>query len=236
MIKWKDMKTEGSEDMYTILMRNDKSLIATNRTTIYQREKLVDKLEFLIPYQYADLDIRDCMIVLKYVDQGNIAQSESLTKDDDLYKDNYVRCVLPVNTKITKFAGNLTLRLTFIKVNENSESDVVMHSGETTLTVNPLKDMYAHVTDESLEILDKQMIEMKAMLDAANALNEAIDKEKADDLSYENNTLQLVSNGVKIGTPKVLDQANEFDIVEFGEADPSPDEPSQNDDNTIVEF
>ena len=30
--------------MYTILMRNDKSLIATNRTTIYQREKLVDKL------------------------------------------------------------------------------------------------------------------------------------------------------------------------------------------------
>ena len=96
--------------------------------------------------------------------------------------------------------------------------------------------MYAHVTDESLEILDKQMIEMKAVLDAANALNEAIDKEKADDLSYENNTLQLVSNGVKIGTPKVLDQANEFDIVEFGEADPSPDEPSQNDDNTIVEF
>ena len=67
-------------------------------------------------------------------------------------------------------------------------------------------------------------------------LNESIDKNKADDLSYEDNTLQLMSNGKKIGTPQTLDQLNEFEIVNF-DSDDSPDEkPEKNYNNTILEF
>lgn len=224
--------------MYTFLLNKDKSLLATERIKIYQREKLVDKVQFILPQSYEDIDLtnKNVSIILKYVDQEGNAQSEFLVKDDELYKDNYVRCELPIDTNITKFAGNITLHLTIIYLDVENQINQVMHSSETILTISPLKDMYVNINDKSLEILDQKIIELQASIEAANILNESIDKNKADDLSYEDNTLQLMSNGKKIGTPQTLDQLNEFDIVNF-DSDDSPDEkPEKNDNNTILEF
>lgn len=224
--------------MYTFLLNKDKSLLATERIKIYQREKLVDKVQFILPQSYEEIDLtnKNVSIILKYVDQEGNAQSEFLVKDDELYKDNYVRCELPIDTNITKFAGNITLHLTIIYLDVENQINQVMHSSETILTISPLKDMYVNINDKSLEILDQKIIELQASIEAANILNESIDKNKADDLSYEDNTLQLMSNGKKIGTPQTLDQLNEFEIVNF-DSDDSPDEkPEKNDNNTILEF
>lgn len=224
--------------MYTFLLNKDKSLLATERIKIYQREKLVDKVQFILPQLYEEIDLtnKNVSIILKYVDQEGNAQSEFLVKDDELYKDNYVRCELPIDTNITKFAGNITLHLTIIYLDVENQINQVMHSSETILTISPLKDMYVNINDKSLEILDQKIIELQASIEAANILNESIDKNKADDLSYEDNTLQLMSNGKKIGTPQTLDQLNEFEIVNF-DSDDSPDEkPEKNDNNTILEF
>lgn len=220
--------------MYTILMQPDKSLVATQRVKIYQREKLADKLEFLIPSTYQDINIQECAIILKYVDQDGIVLSEQLEKDEELYKDNYVRCVVPVNTRLTRSAGNITMHLTFIHVDyDTNDADVVLHSGETVLTVLPLKDLYDHITDESLEILDQKIIKLQAGIEATNILAESIDKNKADDLSYENNTLQLMSNGQKIGTSHVLDQMEEMDVIDL---DNTSDEQDDQTNNRVVEF
>ena len=224
--------------MYTFLLNKDKSLLATERIKIYQREKLVDKVQFILPQSYEEIDLtnKNVSIILKYVDQEGNAQSEFLVKDDELYKDNYVRCELPIDTNITKFAGNITLHLTIIYLDVENQINQVMHSSETILTISPLKDMYVNINDKSLEILDQKIIELQASIEAANILNESIDQNKADDLSYEDNTLQLMSNGKKIGTPQTLDQLNEFEIVHF-DSDDSPDEkPEKNDNNIILEF
>ena len=224
--------------MYTFLLNKDKSLLATERIKIYQREKLVDKVQFILPQSYEDIDLtnKNVSIILKYVDQEGNAQSEFLVKDDELYKDNYVRCELPIDTNITKFAGNITLHLTIIYLDVENQINQVMHSSETILTISPLKDMYVNINDKSLEILDQKIIELQASIEAANILNESIDKNKADDLSYDDNALQLMSNGKKIGTPQTLDQLNEFESVHF-DSDDSPDEkPEKNDNNTILEF
>lgn len=224
--------------MYTFLLNKDKSLLATERIKIYQREKLVDKVQFILPQSYEEIDLtnKNVSIILKYVDQEGNAQSEFLVKDDELYKDNYVRCELPIDTNITKFAGNITLHLTIIYLDVVNQINQVMHSSETILTISPLKDMYVNINDKSLEILDQKIIELQASIEAANILNESIDKNKADDLSYEDNTLQLMSNGKKIGTPQTLDQLNEFDIVNFDSDDSSDEKPEKNDNNTILEF
>lgn len=195
--------------MYTILMLNDKSLVCSNRTTLYQREKLADKLQILIPKIYDDIDISECLIFLKYVDQGNVAQSEQLVKDEELYKENYVRCVLPVDTNLTRFAGNISLHLTFIQIDkENFKENIVMHSGETEIEINPLKDIYAHVSDESLEVLDNKLLQLQASIEAANMLNESIDQNKADDIKLDVNDgkIKLISKGKEIGTPIELNK------------------------------
>ena len=66
--------------MYTIIMENDKSLRKGSVCTIYQREKLVDNIQFLLPLTYGKFDLSTFTVVLKYVDQGNIAHTEVLLR------------------------------------------------------------------------------------------------------------------------------------------------------------
>ena len=66
--------------MYTIVMRDDKSLRVTQKTTLYQREKLVDKIEILIPQQYEEMDLSEFTAILKYLDQGNVAHASGALK------------------------------------------------------------------------------------------------------------------------------------------------------------
>lgn len=77
----------------TILMLSDKSLVITVNTPIYQRDKLVDKLLFLIPSTYEDINLSDFDVILKYKDQMGNVNSELLTKQDGLYKERYIQCV-----------------------------------------------------------------------------------------------------------------------------------------------
>lgn len=188
--------------MYTILMNSDKSLSATNRITIYQREKLVDKIQFLFPQTYEDVSIQECTAMMKYIDQANVAHMEVLSMDDELYKD-HIRCQLNVDTKITRFAGDIKLRITFLKINpDNGITEEVLHSGEIILTISPMSDYFAFVSDKSLEVIDQKMAELTAKIQSTLTIAESIDKTKADDiyLDTDHGILYLKANDEKIGT------------------------------------
>lgn len=207
--------------MYTIIMNEDKSLTATHKTTIYQREKLVDKIQFLFPQTYGDLNLSECSVILKYLDQANISHAEILQRDNKLYK-NHLRYILPVDTNLTRFSGNVEIRVTFSKVDMESQQQYVLHSGPLTITINPLKDYYAFVPDESLEFVDQLVGNLEAKLEAADKISETYDAEKADNITYDENKLQLTSNGKKIGNSVTIlsggesgSGADQFEVVEF---------------------
>lgn len=186
--------------MYTILMLDDKSLCKSVQTTLYQREKLVDKIQFLFPATYEDINLTECDVVLKYVTPDNTPHSEYLIKDEELYKDDYLRCVMNVDTGITKFAGDIILRISFINIDsENGVTEEVLHTGETTITITPLIDYFEKVGDEALEVLDRRILELKAMIEATTIAVESIDKNKADNIVLEDKTLSLTASGNKIG-------------------------------------
>lgn len=208
--------------MYTIVMRDDKSLRTTQKTTLYQREKLVDKIEFLFPSTYNELDLSDFTITLKYVDQGNVAHMEILTKDEELYKDYYIRCTLPVDTNLTQFSGDITIRLTLSKVDLEVRTQYVLHTNETTITILPLSDYYAFVTDETLEYIDQVVASLDTKIEALNKISEVYDSEKADNITYEDNKIQLTANGQKIGDYITIAEGtgepvdlDELELVEF---------------------
>lgn len=185
--------------MYTIIMNQDKSLTTSVKTTLYQREKMADKIQFLLPQKYEDIEIHDCIILLKYVDQGNVAQSIKLKIDEELYKDR-IRCVIDVDTEFTRFAGDISIHLSFLKLNLDSGlQEEVLHSGETTIHINPIKDIYSFVSDESLEIIDRAMLELEAKAKAIDLMSSTYDNGKADDISMDDESIYLTSHGNKIG-------------------------------------
>lgn len=200
-------------------MNDQKELIATVKTMLYQKEKLVDKIQFLFPQDYNGLNLSECTAILKYLDQSNVPHAELLQKDEELYKD-HLRYILPVDTNLTRFAGNIEIRVTFSKVDMESQQQYVLHSGPLIITINPLKDYYAFVPDESLEFVDQLVGNLEAKLESADKIASAYDAEKADNITYENNKIQLTSNGEKIGNAITILSGgesgdSEFEVVEF---------------------
>ena len=61
--------------MYTILMDKHKQLVKTVETKLYQREKLTEKLQFLFPKIYNDIDLSEFTIILKFIDQQGISHA-----------------------------------------------------------------------------------------------------------------------------------------------------------------
>ena len=208
--------------MYTIIMRDDKSLCKTVSSTIYQREKLADTFRFLLPPTHEGLDLSLFTVTLKYIDQGNVAHSEILTLSEELYK-NKLCYHLPIDTNLTRFAGDITIRLTLNWIDWENRKQHVLHSGEAVITVSPLSDYYNFVSDESLEIIDQLIGNLEAKIKATEKIAEIYDSEKADSLSYENNELQLVANGNKIGEKVTIDSCSCSDNDIFKEGIPVVD-------------
>lgn len=205
-------------------MNNDKSLTATVVTTLYQREKLADKIQILIPPNYGELDLSEFTATLKYVDQANVPHAEILKKDAELYKE-HIRYVLPVDTELTQYAGDITIRLTFTKTDMEARKVFVVHTGELVIKISPLKDYYSFVPDESLEFVDQIVSDLQNKISALDKIADIYDKTKADNIQIKNGkTLQLLSNHTPIGDEVTVFSEGSggdtgcdgsFDIVEF---------------------
>lgn len=205
-------------------MNDDKSLTATVVTTLYQREKLADKIQILIPPNYGELDLSEFTATLKYVDQANVPHAEILKKDAELYKE-HIRYVLPVDTELTQYAGDITIRLTFTKTDMEARKVFVVHTGELVIKISPLKDYYSFVPDESLEFVDQIVSDLQNKISALDKIADIYDKTKADNIQIKNGkTLQLLSNHIPIGDEVAVSTEgsggdtgcdDSFDIVEF---------------------
>lgn len=201
-------------------MNDDKSLTATVVTTLYQREKLADKIQILIPPNYGELDLNEFTATLKYMDQANVPHAEILKKDAELYKE-HIRYVLPVDTELTQYAGDITIRLTFTKTDMEVKKVFVVHTGELVIKISPLKDYYSFVPDESLEFVDQIVSDLQNKISALDKIADIYDKTKADNIQIKNGkTLQLLSNHIPIGDEVTVigedqDDGGSFDMVEF---------------------
>lgn len=186
--------------MYTILMNSDKSLVTTVKTMLYQREKLVDKIQFLIPMKYQEIDLTDFQMALEYTDQANVVHAEIMTKDEELYKESYLRYTLPVDTNLTRFAGDIKIRITMTKVDPDALAQYVLHTGDVTITVSPLSNLYHFVPDESLGFVEQMIGELDAKLEAMDKMSGIYSDTQVDDLSItEDGLLQVSSKGIVLG-------------------------------------
>ena len=120
--------------MYTILMTSDKRLTKTMVVTLHQYENLVDKLKFIVPYMYEDLDLSTFKASLVYTTPHGKEMSETLNFSSELYKERWMCGYLTISTAITKYAGDVTLRLVFTDAHQR-----VLQSDETFITIEAYK-------------------------------------------------------------------------------------------------
>lgn len=196
--------------MYAIVMNENKTLRSLSTICLYQRENLVDKIRILLPVKYNELDLSSFNVVLTYVDTANIPHSELLELQDELYKDRL--CYhLPVDTKLSKFAGDVKIRLSLSYLDLDERKQYALETSDYTITILPVNDYFAITPDENLSFINQKMMDIDTKLKEAEYLSETFAKNQVDDLVLTDDLLQVTANGkikgsgVKILAPTIKD-------------------------------
>lgn len=188
--------------MYTFLINEDNTLTTSVKERIMERSKQVDNLHFLADPTYKDVDMSDYTVMLEYLlPVSKRYKTEILEKSEELYK-NKLEYKLPIDTNLTSEPGDIEIQLTFLNVTMDPDGTTVQHVrkvGPGVISIIPIQNWSDIVPDEALGALDQRILVLNAQIKALSDRNNAIIDGKADNLSYEDNLLQLMANGKKIG-------------------------------------
>lgn len=227
--------------MFTILIQNDNAALITEKQRLMQRSKLVDTLRFLVEPEYKGYDMSAFTMMMQYMTPATHKhKSELLTLSSETYK-GYLQYVLPVDTALTAEAGEIELQLSFTCAeldNTGQSIQRVRKVSPFTIEILPISAWADIIPDEALNAIDQRLIMVNAQIKAMEEMQNTLDSMKADDLSYENDQLQLLANGKKIGsavsigsTASLEDGISTVDLDTTGDIIPDKDETSN-----VVEF
>ena len=189
---------------YTIIVCDDGSLYGSKKRKIMQREKLFNKLQFLVPQYYNGYDMSRCTVTMRYLRPiSREFVTETLVLSDEMYEE-YLKYVLPVDTCFSREWGELELNLTFTMLDVDDNGNVVQRVRKTDnhiLTITRLPDWDSVVPDESLSALDQRILKQDAQIKALSDLANILDNNQVDNLVYNSieDTIRLSSKGKPIG-------------------------------------
>ena len=125
-------------EMYTILVNDDNSLLASIRARIIQGSKNIDYLRFLINPTYNDIDMSELSVILTYIlPVSKERKTLTLEKSEELYKERLEYKVLLNNDEnfITSEYGDVKMWLTFM-----NDGDIVRYTTPTFLPIIRAED------------------------------------------------------------------------------------------------
>lgn len=189
---------------YTIIVGDDNSLYGSNKERIIQKEKLFNKIWFLVTPNYKEYDMSQCTVTLRYLlPISKEFVTEILVLSEEKY-DEYLKYVLPIDTNLTKECGDVELNLTFTLLDVDDNGDIIQRVRKTTnhiLHVTPIPNWDSVIPDSSLFELDQRILKQDAQIKALENLANTFNQNQVDNLVYDDNsdTLQLKAGDNGIG-------------------------------------
>lgn len=180
--------------MHTIVVDNNNYMQTSVYKPILQCSNLTEYIKILVPEIYFKYDMLDFMAKLEYKtpETGRIGSIE--LNDPAILENGYIQFVFAVDIDMTEEAGTLKVLLVFTKENEQGGESLVRNVGPADVYVKPIEKW-----EEDSDSVDKKLAEMQNMIDDIKETQDRMDKEKADNISYTDDMLQLTSNDSLIG-------------------------------------
>lgn len=210
--------------MYTLLINEDKTVIATHAETIMQREKFVNKLQVLCPRVFNGLDISQFDLAMMYkLPISKDLKLEILTLNDPAYKDDYCSYILDIDTDITSECGDVELIFQFM-------ASELTPSGTNIERVQEIKPYYLHIcelsdylaiSDPALNTLAQLYLNNKNLILAQEKLAQSMYETKIDDIKINVETGKLigVANGNETGKGVDLEELSNEVIERAGNSE-----------------
>lgn len=233
--------------MYTIIVEDDNSLYGSCKEKIMQREKLFNKIWFLVKPHYNGYDMSQCTVTMRYLlPISKEFKTETLILSEEDYK-GYLKYVLPIDTNLSKEWGDIELNLTFTMIDTDDKGNIVQRVRKTAnhiIHITELPNWDVFVPDSALYALDQRIIMQDAQIKRLEEMNQIIINEKADNIKYneDTNELQLLSGYTEIGDKVKLKTGAEsleegIPVIDLDSIPVDPSIPSDDeDDDSVVEF
>ena len=230
--------------MYTILVKSDDTLVATQRQNIMHRSSLVRQLRFLVDPVYGDqkLNMADYVCVLEYrTPISNRYTPVVLTPSEELYKEK-LEYILEVDTKITAEVGSVEMQLKWMTVemlSNGSFNEHVRVTGATAIEVLPTNKWSDYIASSDLDSIAQMILTNQAQAEQLKLYADYLSMTKADGIKYdeETNELSLTANGQKIDSVTLEESdcncEEGIPVVDFNEG-VTPTEPDEFD--NVIEF
>lgn len=190
--------------MLYIKLDDDMSLVITVNEPIYRGDNLSKKITYLIPMTVGEVDMLTASVFLSYVRADGVADVVVLNRSEEVYKEEYYQYTVPINCKISKYPGEVC---TWIQIYSGTPSNpVIAKTGECMLQVQDSKNMDDYLCDHQMTALYQLTHTMNTAIEEMNETIESAIETKADNIIFnqEDNTIQLISNGVPIGDKIVI--------------------------------
>lgn len=231
---------------YTIIVENDNSLYGSCKEKIMQREKLFNKVLFLVPQFYNGYDMSQCTLTMRYLMPiSKEFKTETLVLSDERYQE-CLKYVLPIDTNLSKEWGDVELNLTFTMLDVDNNGKIVQRVRKTDnhrLHITQLPDWDSVVPDSCLSALDQRILKLDAQMKALDEMNQIVADSKADNIKYneDTNELQLLSGDKEIGNKVTLKNGDVsledgVPVVDFNSTSSGDTSTEDTDDDNVVEF
>ena len=201
--------------MYTIVVQDTNTMLATVKERVMQRSKLMDSLHFLVdPLYKNEIDMTGFTAVMEYIlPVSREYKTELLTLSEELYKDK-LEYKLPLDTSLTKEAGDIEVQLSFTKTDIDEDGLAYQYVRKTSpciITITPIAAWSDIIPDNALTALDQRMLKVDAQIKALSETGELMAATKADNIVLDKDTkeLYLTASGNKIG--------DKINLGEFGD-------------------
>lgn len=229
--------------MYTILVKNDNTVISTVRTNIMHRSSMVDNFRVLVDPTYNGFNMRDFQCIMEYkLPISDTYTPEVLTPLEDLYNGK-LDYRLPIDTKITSESGDVEFKFIFARAEMDENGNVVERVRKTsssTIKILPVAKWSDYIADAKLDSIAQVLLMNQAVANQLGAYADMLNDTKADSIAKDEETqeLYLTANGKEIGN-RVKDSGSIADthgvpVVEFGYSSTLPEEDGEID--NVVEF
>ena len=184
--------------MYTVIVGNDGSVVASAVEVITQNSNLAHTLRILAPQQYQGYNTADFSVVFEYHTPSGAVGAENLMASENIYKD-FVEYLLPVKSSMTKESGIIVFCVTFLQNAEEKDQAIVLKTQPADIMITETDGWSGDLPDETLNAIDEKMLELGQMQDELKDMQDDLSASKADNITYKDKELQLTANGHPIG-------------------------------------
>lgn len=228
--------------MYTLFIGKDNYIITTGSERIVQRSKLVNTICIRVANEYNGLKMQDFKAMMYY--RLPISQewnSHELVASEELYKNDYVEYLIPVDTWLTAEAGDVELEIKFYNVSMGGEINISQYVRKATdgrIHISSSKDWANGIADSLLDTVDQRLIQLMIVQKRQEEMIEETQilmNNKADNIAKDEltNEIYLTSQGVEIGN-RIKDECDKDGdpVIDIN----APINDSSLDDDNIIEF